>query len=161
MATWQYDIDLIPRAVVDESPEIVLALMAKSEEDIDSAAWWKHLDDEQTFIEALSKLLPAAESWCDSIQMWGTYEGDRIEVSRENDRIELVHARIDVGQISEDFIRGIVDIAKRFDLLIFTEETRMIEPDYHGLLRSIKSSNAARFVKDPKRFLSDLDKQRS
>jgi hypothetical protein len=159
MATWQYDIHFIPRGIVDEQPDLARALVAS--EELDTSPWWIHYDHVQGLVEALSTLLPATVSWSDSIQMWGTYDGDRIEVSWSGVRIEDVHVRFDVRQLAESFMQGIVEVAKEFKLLILTENMHVIEPNYQGLLTSVRASSAAQFVKDPTAFLSGLDRRRS
>lgn len=159
MATWQYDIHFIPWAIVDQHPEIIRALCTL--EDIDTAPWWRSYNQALGLVKALSRLLPAAVSWNDSIQMWGTSDGDRVEVSWEEGRIGDVPVRIDVRRLSQDFIQGIVNVAREFDVLFFTEENQVVEPTLQGLLNSIKKSDAARFVEDPRDFLIEIEKRRS
>jgi hypothetical protein len=93
--------------------------------------------------------------------MWGSDDGDRIEIVGEGDAISEIVVRLDVRTISNKFVHGIVDIAKEYDLTILTNDNHFIMPDYNGILNAIKTSGAARFVKDPIAFLTAIEKERS
>jgi hypothetical protein len=159
MATWQYEIFLLPSWTTDQrwiSPETYAVT-----EHFDFTSLWERYERRKALRASLAVLLPPAQSWTPEIQMWGSDDGDRIEIVGEGDAISEIVVRLDVRTISNKFVHGIVDIAKEYDLTILTNDNHFIMPDYNGILNAIKTSGAARFVKDPIAFLTAIEKERS
>lgn len=155
MATWQYDIHLLPSTYALEHRA---SIIASSESDlIDTSPAWVSYDRAKSLIDEISRVLPAASSWSSSIRVWGIEDSDRFEIVWSAGNIDDVLARIDVRKLSKQFLQSIVDLAKRHDLVLLTTNKSIIEPDLGVLLEAIKSSDAYRFVMDPTGFLERLE----
>jgi hypothetical protein len=148
MATWQYDIQLVPRSAVS-APEAI------------GAEGWnqEHSAASVRVVADLAKLLPEMRSWHESMRTWGTEDGDRIDIWFENERVSDVLVRIDVRRVSMDFLHQILDVVERNDLVIQTEGGAVV-PDVGGLLEGIKASDAFRFVQNPGAFMEELHARR-
>lgn len=159
MATWQYEIMLLPSWTNDQRWTAINESVMP--DDFDFASLWERYERKEALRASLSLLLPPGNSWAPEIQVWGEADGDRICVVSHEDTFNEIIIRFDVRNISYEFIRSVVDVAKKFDLVILTDKMQVLEPNYYGLLNTIKLSGAARFVRDPMAFLDTLEKGRS
>lgn len=158
MATWQYEIYLLPSWSTDEQWDDRAIIMS---DEFDATPLWKRYDRKEELLDSLSQILPAATSWTPEIAIWGSHDGDRIEVGGHGDALDEIIVRFDARNISNKFIRSIVDVAVAFGLVIMTDDMQIHNPDYQGLSNLLKTSEASRFVKDPAAFLKSLEKKPS
>jgi hypothetical protein len=156
MATWQYDIYLVPRDAQMKVDDIFHRTDDGCE--IDTSPWWSHYDKNHALAEALSRILPASRSWTPDIQTWGDDDGDRIDLMRSGDAIDEVYIRIDARHINNNFLSQIAALAREFDLIGVTEDQCIIELTFEVLSLKLRTSPAFRFVSDPRKFLDNLSK---
>ena len=65
--------------------------------------------------------------------------------------------RVDLREKVDNLLSRITDLAKALDCVIFIPESELlIESNVFALGKSAAESNAAKFVKDPEEFLSNL-----
>lgn len=158
MATWQYDLYVIPRARAVELFETVPEHMDR--ELVDRIDWWQghHLPDNYKSI--INTLLPARESWNENSEAWGEEDGDSLEVIGENEDTAEVFVRINTAEISNAFIEGLINLAQYCRcLLLLMENMKLIEPDLELLLVEIKRSKAMQYVKSPSMFFQNLERE--
>jgi hypothetical protein len=154
MATWQFDVHLIPRA---ELLNIFGFLPAKiDKESFNARNWWHNTKLPNGYREILSSFVPVGSSWCEDIELWGDEEGDRIDVSHDEGRIDAVYVRISAISLNKSFVSCVAQFAQTCDCLILTEDDQLIEPSPDLLGKAVLQSNAARFVANPRKFLDDL-----
>lgn len=159
MATWQFDLHCLPYVSVKqhygELPEAI------SREDYDTGMWWDEAAAPPSLREQIGKLLPAASSWSEHIQTWGKDDGDRIDLVLRNGRVVDLFVRVDVRSISYTFLNGLIDLIRRNKWLTVTEQGKILQlSSVTDVLTEIRRSDAFRYVKDPKRFLDELRKDR-
>ena len=134
MATWQFDVNLIPQDS-DELPSV----------------------DE--LAARLSRVLEEAESWASDLRIWGTEDGNRVDLWLGGDSVEEVGVRIDVRDGWSEFCGAVLVLAADLGLALREAGTGAgIESTPRGLRSAIASSDAARFVSDPKLFLAELSR---
>lgn len=127
-------------------------------EDYDSVDWWSNTPVD--FDAEFSSLLPAARSWHAALAVWGTADGNRFDVSRDGGKLADVFGRIDVRDISMPYVNRVVEIARRYDLLIVTEGRHVLRPSVEDLVEAIRRSPAFAFVQDPEAFLTRLAEEK-
>ena len=88
--------------------------------------------------------------------MWGSENGNRIDVVYENTRITEVSCRIAVPQEHEVFACGLIALAIRYDWLLVLSNVSLAEPNVDLLLAAVRESNAAEFTTNPIEFLDGL-----
>jgi hypothetical protein len=154
MATWQFDFHLIPASSVQRQFRAVPVTIPG--EDYDRIDWWDGFDLLHDIEADLSRLLPRGRSWDSERETWGEEEGDRFDVLRDSHRIAEVYGRLDVRRLSLPFLNRVVEIARRRNLLIVTEDRHVLRPSVKELLAAIHRSRSFAFVSDPEGFLNQL-----
>lgn len=160
MATWQFDLHLVPRPyAIREFDRAATQIRQDQFHDVD---WWaKSNVDADELRRLFSFLLPNTSSWSAQIEKWGTEDGDRIDLVLSEGGIADVFIRVDVRQLSKSFISGIAELAKSFDCVLLSADLEFLEPDEETINSSIENSRAAQFVADPERFLRGKTKNRN
>jgi hypothetical protein len=107
-------------------------------------------------------VLPSAPSWSPDVEIWGTDDGNRIDLLLDGARVAEVYLRVDVRQLPNAFLNSVVKLAQRFDCLWVTaDDMQVLEPGVRALAATIQNSEAARFVADPELFLDELSADES
>ncbi|MDF2690921.1 MAG: hypothetical protein K0S29_776 [Gammaproteobacteria bacterium] len=155
MATYQFVIQLLPRAWIENKKNSVGSLYDE-EGFYDVAVAWeanqKKFDLENIFFW----ILPKKKSWSKGLWIWGDEEENDIQVSLlENNCIESIRFRLDLRKSVDDLKLKLIEVAIKLDCYLFLPEFKsIIAPEITALNEAIAHSNAARFVNDPKKFLS-------
>lgn len=153
MAIWQFKFSLVPAENVvrlhGERPETLEQYQALTLPEYDPDAvfqnYWAGRDPRALAPEVLT-LLPEASSWSDEARMFGSDEGDWLELWDQD-----VNCRIDVPNFSKSYAQGLVDLAERHGCLLAISPTgELIDPDLGGLCDQIMRSRAYHFCSNPK-----------
>lgn len=159
MAIWQFDTWLLPRSEVhDRFGSIETAIPSDVFSEID---WWENYQPPSDWMLRIDQVLPRYTTWSSGIIGWGSDEGDRIHVGidRERDQhVEDVAVRVDMRNYSSAFIGAIVELARDFDCVLWTEPGMVIIPEYEALVDAIGKSRSYSFVRDPLKYLDVLPK---
>lgn len=158
MATWQFDLYLLPRAALHARCGAVPSTV--DEETFGEGDWWLDQSLPIDLPSEVTRLLPESQPWMQDMRTWGTEDGDRVDIYYKDGKIVEALVRLDLRQPSRQFIDGLIALAKRLDAILMTYEGRVLEPTTEQLIESLKSSSAARFVADPIEFLAKLDSKR-
>jgi len=156
MATWQVDLDLLPRkqllTVFGEMPSVL------TEDLREAAATWNEQLLPADCTSRISKLLPEDKSWCPGIRMWGDEDGNRISLEHDDAGYpNAIFIRIDARDTSNRFLEGIVELANSIDAVFLAiEDLKIVEPRLELLVQQMKRSNGSRFVANPREFLESL-----
>jgi hypothetical protein len=156
MATWQFDIDLLPRKQLVTMFGAVPTVL--SEDLLDAAASWKEQLLPADWGSRISKFLPEAQSWSPQIRMWGEEDGDRLSVVYDDlGHAEGISVRIDARNPSQQFFEDLVEFANSIDaVFLVMEDFQLVEPGVDALVTRMNKSNACRFVEDPHEFLESI-----
>ncbi|MFN3231841.1 MAG: hypothetical protein ACE363_06730 [Alphaproteobacteria bacterium] len=154
MAIWQYDFHLIPeQGVVAQVGHLPIAIQ-DAEQRLE--IYWTSEYLTEDIATEIDRILPAGSSWRSGLQIWGSDDGSRIDISYRADRIESVFIRFDLRQPSLKLMMSIVDLARLHEWLILTNEGYLLKPSIKSLLSRIRQSPSFRFVEDPEQFLRAL-----
>jgi hypothetical protein len=157
MAVWQFDFHLIPAAAVERYFHSVPLTI--SDEDYARVAWWSGDDRLHRIEEELSMMLPRRHAWDSGTVALGVEDGDRFDVLREGERIVEIYGRVDVRTFSLSFVNRVVELARRHDLLMLTEDKHVLRPSVKELARAIRRSRSFAYVADPEAFLRRLSSE--
>jgi hypothetical protein len=117
----------------------------------------------------INELLPTLKEFGE-LQEWaaeaiglrgfGDTETNDISVcfDNETDNVEEISCRIDLRKVSKRFIDKVLALAARFDCMLMDKQGKIYEPTIENLFDTIQSSNASRFVENPRQFLDELSK---
>ncbi len=155
MAIYQFVIELIPSSWVVNKKHNVEELYDENDF-YDLSITWKHYQLSVELKLLLSEILPQGNSWNKNLQLWGDEEHNDIQVRLRDDTIEAIKIRLDLRNNIENLKAKVVDLAKRLNCqLFFPDERKIVNADIDNLNRAIANSNAAKFVDDPKKILSE------
>ena len=154
MATWQFDLFVIPRNRIQQ-----LGCAEKLDADCyDQHEWWDSSVSPQDVSERIDMVLKRGSSWSRDILMWGTEDGNRINLCVKENVISELLVRLDLRDISRIVVNEIVRLAADLNCIFCTSDWKLIEPVVGPLVEAIAKSDAARFVAGPAEFLEKLSK---
>ena len=155
MAIWQFDIALVPESALVADPD--LFEHSVTPDGIDTAAWWSSVSVPSDLELRLGDILPKADSWSDELSVWGAEDGHRIDVCRDVDVIESLTVRIDAREDTSDFVKAVCAFAQSMQCRFYGFDSHAdIEPTPAALLAAIQVSDATKFVRDPRGFLTEI-----
>lgn len=106
--------------------------------------------------ERLSSFLPRGRHWHREYEMWGVEDGDMVDLCPSDDPPEVL-ARFDLRSwrpdLYEQFITFVRDIG---GTLRDAEDDSDISLRLEAFLGALRSSRAARFVRDPEAYFEEL-----
>jgi hypothetical protein len=147
MASWQFDVHVVPRESASED---------RIAGPIDDWSAWRGRQPDDHFLEQLGVLLPEAKSWDDASRTWGQEEGTRVDVSFRDDQIDEVFVRVDLRSPQGKLLEGILSLARAVDAVFVTPGGQRIEPSVKPFLAAIVDSPAFSFVSNPAAFLKTI-----
>ena len=154
MATWQYDLLLIPRLkLLKQYGSIPLQMRA---EDYEQQEWWIDVSVPDDLEIRLSDICKPLSSWSDSARSWGAEDGNRIDVCYSDGHLREMSVRIDLRQRIAPFLQQILELASSLDCVFCSYGGEVFEPDREVAVRNIARSPAFRFVVDPQQFLDGM-----
>jgi len=97
MAVWQASFHIVPHERVAElfpgwfepplDPDYVATLPTEDPSELD---WWSSRHPPADFRANLDRLAPRLSSWSSQLQLWGSEDGDRVDVFLEGGRVESI-----------------------------------------------------------------------
>ena len=160
MATWQFDLLLLPKAWLVKNPD----WRATRDESglVNLEKHWSGFQPTADLDELLSRILPIGSSRSSSLTPWGIEDGNRIEVWRDEEGdISSIFVRIDLRGPAREFVDHLVNLAVRLDCwFLFAETLELAAPSRQRLTDAILASSAFRFVENPRVFLDELSRKR-
>ena len=108
----------------------------------------------ENYREVLGGLLPPAPSWHAQLEVWGTDDGDRIDVFNHQG-LEIV-ARFDLREWKPALYAAFLAFVQGIGGRLQAESGEHVPLVAEAFQRSLLVSDAARFVKDPSDYLDGL-----
>ncbi len=159
MATWQFNLYLLPRLKIIERYSSV-PVQVSAEEYAAAMDWWNGVTLPLNYDSMLGSILPKYTSWNKDAFTWGDEKSDSIAIIFENNAPVEIFVRLDVSKLEISLLEKIAHFAQQCDCLLLLDESRkLIEPDPLSLNYEIKRSNAYKFVLNPRGFLDELSKK--
>ncbi len=108
-------------------------------------------------LQTLSMHFPEKPSWSNCLRQFGDVESTCLEISFENtDIISEIELRVDIRSITLPQLCAICEFAKANDLVLNYED-EFYEATTDKFLTILKNSNAYQFVKDPIKFIKQIE----
>lgn len=147
MAVWQYSITLFPASglvnfmgkrpkVLDESISLEYNL-------------WEGADSRTEFwIKNFLSFMSIRKRDYGIIFM-GSESGNDVQLVEAGGHISEINTRIDLRDLNSGFLKRVLDIAQKYELLVITEDGRVLDPDINEVYSAICDSKQYRFVQEP------------
>ena len=153
MALWQFSLYLLPISAV-QSPDGSLPLTLTT--DVDDVQWPEPTLDVRNIAGAFDDLLPRHVGWSEHQTAWGTPDESCIDLWKEPGESPFIEVRLDLRTVQRDFVERLVHTVARFDMIFVDNQGRLIAANVPEVGRAISESDALRFLRDPRGFLSSL-----
>lgn len=159
MAIWQFSLYLIPnesiKRMFKDTPSKLSLDVAED------TSWWSGYQPHRGFENTIHTILPEMHSWSESLRIWGDESANAILVgylTGEKREVEEIEIRIDVSNLSNEFVLRACRWAADLDCLGRTKAHEVVRPEYFEVHETIMRSRAMRFVQDPVKTLQSLRK---
>lgn len=169
MSVWQFKFSLVPIKGIERvhnhtvpvleeyrtSSAESLSLLSETNRLHTYPNYWEGIQIMDRTLQDIGKMLPQGESWDEHAVMFGSEEGDRVEVWDDD-----INCFLDIRDFSSNLLFGLLRIAKTLECKVVLHESgEIIEPIFEEVVEKIKKSKAYMFCLDPKKFFEDLEKQ--
>lgn len=159
MASWQYDLYLLPRKNLSKSA--LMATLNIRQELLDSLISWQNTEMPNDYQLFLDSCLQRYKSWDNTSLSWGSEEGNFINISFCGDKIEEVIVRLDMRNFDSGLLEKIIFFSKWCDcVMLLMEWMEIIEPEYQLIIDRIRQSKAALFVYNPQQYFEQVKKEK-
>jgi hypothetical protein len=81
-----------------------------------------------------------------------------MSINVETKKIEHLSFRADLREPQLKFLNGMLDLAKKKEMLLMDRKGKIFSPEYNEIENYIKNSNSFKFIENPEKFLDDLSK---
>lgn len=186
MAIWQFQLVIIPRKeILEKFGKIPHALKIDYEErtehyhlkkeglieeedefsDALTQDWWSSTKIQPIeIIHQIDKKVRRANYGRDTFVNWkfnnGKIDNDAsMSINEETGMIEEIRFRADLREEKLKFLKEMIEMAKKYDWLLMDMKGNLVEPNFEEVARLIKISNSFKFLKDPLKFLTDLEEE--
>lgn len=161
MAVWQFKFSLVPEQGIEDihgkmMPTLSVYQSGKFQvlNDEDDPNYWKGHEIGPEVINQIEKILPRRKAWSDEAAMYGTEEGDGIEIWPDD-----FNCTLDLRNLSLDNLNVMIELAKSMRCrLVLHGSGEVMEPDLMDIVQKIKNSNAYAFCMSPRDYLLSLSK---
>jgi hypothetical protein len=161
MALWQFSMHLVPRTELARlCPDLKTPIPG---DEFDAVAWWSTSQPVSDIPERLKAVLPEVQGWDSGSRQWGPDDATTVSVSYADGRVDGVWVRLDLRQQITAVVDALVRLSLDCDAWWVGGDAVQRSPvgqRREELLSAIRTSDAARFVLDPRGYLADLAKAR-
>jgi hypothetical protein len=158
MAIWQFRLVFIPEKVLLGMYGVLPPIIPR--EVANESNWWSDVQPPSGFEKWIGAILPETQAWSTSMRLWGEKGGDEARLYYADDtksRIGHLAFRVNVGELSRDFVGRVCNLAKRLECALKTGDNEVLVPEESIVLTAIANSTAKKFLDDPVSTLEGLD----
>ena len=158
VALWQFDFWLVPTALLVDRYGAMPSSLTESE--FESVAWWAeaHRAELEGYLDSL---LTRADSFSADNRLWGSWDGNRLQLFEDDDgRYAELFGRIDLRTSCRPFIEQLVQLALSLNAVFVTADCDLVQPSQALFVEAVSTSRAFRFVSDPSGFIERLARER-
>jgi len=187
MAIWQFQLVVIPRkGILEKIGRIPKTLEIDYEErtkhyhlkkeglieeedkfkDALTQDWWSSTEiQSMEIIHQIDKKIRRANYGDDTFINWkfnnGKVDNDAsLSINEETGKIEEIRFRADLREEKMKFLKEMIGMAEKYDWLLMDLKGNLVEPKFKEIAKLIKISNSFKFLKDPLKFLTDLEEEK-
>ena len=170
MAVYQYYLEVIPRQGIEKKHDSIPNEIGVSTEtgyfESDAEIYWKEVDlKPDDFVSKVDLIVKRAKWGNDKTSFhWKTYTDQvdndaAIYLDEESFTIREFSFRADLREKDFTFLKNMIELGKENGWLFMDRKGKLMTPDFEEIKNSIRNSNAHSFLKDPIKFLENIDKK--
>ena len=106
--------------------------------------------------QRFATVLPPGNTWTPELEMWGTCESDRVDLFQEPGEAPEILCRIDLRDWKPELYARLIQCLRGIGGQLQTVGGQDVALDAGAFERALRSSNAARFVENPRAFFDWL-----
>lgn len=162
MAIWQLNFALVPILDIKKNHGHIVNILYQYQAHIgcpkiidenELINYWVDIDISEDIIGRFAQLLPPMESWSENAVMFGTDEGNKIEVWNDD-----IYCSIDMRKLNLNLLESILHIAEKLKCMVVLEEGGIvIEPS--DVIPKLRNSTAYKFCLNPIETIISVGKQ--
>lgn len=169
MAIYQYYLAFIPQVGLLKKYEVIPTEINVTTEDgyfnANTEQYWElaEINFDNVKLE-IDRLIDKAD-WGNDEECfnWKTYTNEvdndaSMSVNSLTKKIEHLSFRADLREPKLKFLNGMLDLAKKKEMLLMDRKGKIFSPEYNEIENYIKNSNSFKFIENPEKFLEDLSK---
>lgn len=154
MAIWHYKCKLVPKP----TKEPMVKQITEDGFIPDVEGDWEWMSTGERFLRHVRQQFNVMDSWSDEILMFGS-EGEKIDIAffEDSKKVEYVSVRFDLrNEEWKDFLTKLIEICENLQLRVYDcYSFNIFDANIDNFRESIKNSNAAKFLVDPEKFLTN------
>ncbi|MFZ1557171.1 MAG: hypothetical protein WAT38_13390, partial [Nitrospira sp.] len=124
MAVWQFQIELVPKAVAEANS--LRAGMVLTEEQRESVVWWKDQRLPVTLLRDVEKMLPSGKTWSKDLEVLGSLETSCLTILREGESLVEVQFRFDLREVAVELLETAVQFSRDLQCWLISEDGKVI-----------------------------------
>jgi hypothetical protein len=158
MAIWQFRLEFVPEEALLKRCGVMPRDIPK--EIAANCSWWDDIQVPEKLGNWIRAILPEAESWSESMRIWGHEDGNDVSVCYADEHkksIKEISCRVDVRNISVSFIRDICALARALKCVLVTAKNEVLQSDESAVYAAIYNSTAKKYLEDPVSALRNLE----
>lgn len=143
MAIWQCELFILPKSdTYDLQYDRQYGNIKLFEDD----KYWKKAKIKKEIFSEISRLLKPEKSWSNEIDLYGSENGNRLEVFFDtNNIIESVTFRIDFRSKYEAVLRGIISLCEKNGFCIIDGSLKNLKLSFNAIKETINKSKNKEF----------------
>lgn len=168
MAVWQHLLIVVPEDSIDSNYECIFK-NNKTKFLPETNSFWKDFNsDIPSIISELDQIIPKADWGNETYLNWKGNEQNEedndacICLSDDKLKIESFKFRIDLRKVSNitEVLQSILNLCKKNHFILIDLKGEIFQPNLEDIFKSIRASNATKFLNDPIQFFEDLSKKK-
>ncbi len=171
MAVYQYFLAVVPKQGIEKKHDLIPNEIRVSTEtgffESDAEIYWKEVKMKADNIVSKVDLIVERAKWGNdktSIN-WKTYTDQvdndaSIYLNEESLTIKEFSFRADLREKDFAFLKNMIELGKENGWMFMDRKGKLMKPDFEEIKNSIQNSDAHGFLKDPIKFLENIDKEK-
>lgn len=171
MAVYQYYLAVVPSSGImkkhDSKPDFIGVSTETGYFESDAKIYWKETEIKvDDILSKIDRMVKRADWGNEKTSFnWKTYTDEldndaSIYLDDETLTITEFSFRADLRERDLTFLMGMIELGKENNWMFMDRNGKLMNPDFQEIKDSIKDSNAYSFLKDPIKFLENIDKNK-
>ena len=168
MAVYQYYLAVVPKDGIEKIHNLIPNKIRVSVEtgffESDAKLYWQEIEKKVDGIVSKVDLIITRSNWVNDGKSynWKTYsefvDNDAsIYLDNESLTIREFSFRADLRETDFTFLKKMIELGKENYWMFMDRNGNLMNADFDEIKNSIRNSNALKFLKDPNKFIEDIE----
>ena len=168
MAVYQYYLAVVPKDGIEKIHNLIPNKIRVSVEtgffESDAKLYWQEIEKKVDGIVSKVDLIITRSNWVNDGKSynWKTYsefvDNDAsIYLDKESLTIREFSFRADLRETNFTFLKKMIELGKENNWMFMDRNGNLMNADFDEIKNSIRNSNALKFLKDPNKFIEDIE----